>query len=330
MKQILNQLFEHQRLSREQAREVLIKISQEQYNASQIAAFISVYLMRTISVDELAGFRDALLELCVSVDFGDLPIIDMCGTGGDSKNTFNISTLASFIVAGAGYSVAKHGNYGVSSVSGSSNVLEYFGYQMTNDKDKLQRQMDKANICFLHAPMFHPALKSVGPIRRELGVKTFFNMLGPLVNPAQPQHQCVGVFSLNLARLYQYLHQSTEKKYCIIHSTDGYDEVSLTGGVKVITNHSEQIVEPIYFGFEKIEESDIFGGLTVKDAATIFMDLLQKKATKAQENVVLANAALGIQCFDEKKDILSCIEIASESLYSGKALSAFNTLIAQN
>jgi anthranilate phosphoribosyltransferase len=329
LKQILNQLFDHQRLSREQAREVLINISQEKYNSSQIAAFISVYLMRTISVDELAGFRDALLELCIPVDFDELPIIDMCGTGGDGKNTFNISTLASFVIAGAGYHVAKHGNYGVSSVSGSSNVLEYFGYQMTNDTDKLKKQMDHANICFLHAPLFHPALKSVGPIRRELGVKTFFNMLGPLVNPAQPQHQCVGVFSLNLARLYQYLHQSTQKSYCIIHATDGYDEVSLTSAVKIINNNGENIVEPSYFGMERILEGDIFGGLTVAEAAKIFSSVLDGTASVAQENVVLANAALGIQCFNKDKDILSCVDIARESLRSGKAKASFNVLLSQ-
>ena len=319
MKQILNQLFDHQRLSKEQARDVLIKISQNLYNHSQIAAFISVYLMRNISVDELAGFRDALLELCIKVNFEDLPIIDLCGTGGDGKNTFNISTLASFVVAGAGYHVAKHGNYGVSSVSGSSNVLEHLGYSFTNDISVLHRQMDAANICFLHAPLFHPALKSVGPIRKELGVKTFFNMLGPIVNPAQPQHQSVGVFSLRLARLYQYLHENTSKKYTIIHAVEGYDEVSLTGPVKLISNHAEQLVDADYFGMPNYRQEEIFGGDTIKEAADIFTSILNGTGTEAQNDVVVANAALAIHCFDQSKDMLDCVAEARVSLNSGQA-----------
>jgi len=327
MKDILNQLFDHQKLNQDQAKEVLINISQNKYNPSQLAAFISVYLMRNISVDELSGFREALLDLCIKVDFEDLPIIDLCGTGGDSKNTFNISTLASFVVAGAGHHVAKHGNYGVSSVSGSSNVLEYFGLQFTNDADVLKKQMETAHICFLHAPLFHPALKSVGPIRRELGVKTFFNMLGPLVNPARPQHQSVGVFSLKLARLYQFLHENSNNKYAIIYATDGYDEVSLTGAVKLITNHAEQLVEPSYFGLPKYKQEDIFGGETVQQAADIFKSILENKGKGAQNDVVIANAALAIQCFDQTRDIKDCVTEARESLESGKAKSAFEKLL---
>lgn len=328
MKQILNQLFEHQKLTQEQAREVLINIAREKYNASQLAAFISVYLMRNISVDELAGFRDALLDLCIKVDFADLPIIDLCGTGGDGKNTFNISTLASFVVAGAGYHVAKHGNYGVSSVSGSSNVLEYFGFQFTNDGDTLKQQMDTARICFLHAPLFHPALKSVGPIRRELGVKTFFNMLGPIVNPAQPTFQSVGVFSLKLARLYQYIFEQGAKKYAIIHATDGYDEVSLTGPLKLITNHTEQLVGSDYFGLPGYTMEEIYGGDTIGEAAGIFLRILENQGTPAQNDVVIANAAIAIQCFNPEKDIKDCVEEARVSLASGKALGSFKKLLS--
>jgi anthranilate phosphoribosyltransferase len=327
MKQILNQLFEHQQLTQAQARDVLINISQEKYNHAQIAAFISVYLMRNISVEELAGFRDALLDLCIRVDFDGMPMIDLCGTGGDGKHTFNISTLASFVVAGAGYHVSKHGNYGVSSVSGSSNVLEYFGYKFTNDKSALQRQMDRANICFLHAPLFHPALKSVAPIRREMGVKTFFNMLGPIVNPAQPQHQCVGVFSLKLARLYQYLHQLTPKNYTIIYAIDGYAEVSLTSTAKLISNQGEYLADPSFFGFKKLTQVDLYGGNTVAQAAQIFKNVLTNQGTQAQKNVVIANAALAIQCFDQSKNILDCVEEAKASLASGKALRSFESLL---
>jgi len=328
MKHILNQLFDHQKLTKEQAKEVLINISQDQYNPAQLAAFISVYLMRNISVDELAGFRDALLDLCVQVDFDGLHIIDLCGTGGDGKNTFNISTLASFVVAGAGYHVAKHGNYGVSSVSGSSNVLEHFGFRFTNDTDILKRQIEVANISFLHAPLFHPALKSVGPIRKELGVKTFFNMLGPLVNPAKPQHQSVGVFSIKLARLYQFLHEDSNKKYAIIHGTDGYDEVSLSGEVKLITNQAEQLVDASYFGLPAYQQEDIFGGDTIQEAATIFKNILENKGSTAQNDVVLANAALAIQCFDQGKDIVACVEEARTSLISGKAKLCFENLLS--
>lgn len=327
MKHILNQLFNHQKLTKEQAKEVLINTSLDQYNPAQLAAFISVYLMRNISVDELAGFRDALLDLCIKVDFDGLPIIDLCGTGGDGKNTFNISTLASFVVAGAGYHVAKHGNYGVSSVSGSSNVLEYLGFSFTNDTDLLKRQMDAANIAFLHAPLFHPALKSVGPIRKELGVKTFFNMLGPLVNPAKPQHQSVGVFSIKLARLYQFLHEDSQKKYAIIHGTDGYDEVALTGAVKLITNQAEQLVDSSYFGLPKYRQEDIFGGDTIEEAANIFKNIIDGNGTQAQNDVVLANAALAIQCFDQRKDILECVDESRESLNGRKAKVAFEKLI---
>ncbi len=330
MKQILNQLFDHQKLTRDQAREVLINISENKYNTSQLAAFISVYLMRNISVEELAGFRDALLDLCVPADLGDFRSIDMCGTGGDSKNTFNISTLASFVVAGAGYKVAKHGNYGVSSVSGSSNVLEHFGYSFTNDNDILRRQMDGANICFLHAPLFHPALKSVGPIRRELGVKTFFNMLGPMVNPARPSCQCVGVFSLKLARLYHFIYQETDKSYCIIHAIDGYDEVSLTKNTKIITNDDELLVDPQWFGMEPCKHEEIFGGESVEEAAGIFKSVLENNGTRAQTSVVCANAALGIRCFDPAKSIVDCVAEARESLESGRARKAFNRLLSLN
>lgn len=330
MKSILNQLFDHQKLTKYQAKEVLINISQDKYNPAQLAAFISVYLMRNISVDELAGFRDALLDLCIKVDFEGLAIIDLCGTGGDGKNTFNISTLASFVVAGAGYHVAKHGNYGVSSISGSSNVLEYFGFKFTNDTDTLKRQMNGANIAFLHAPLFHPALKSVGPIRKELGVKTFFNMLGPLVNPAQPAFQSVGVFSIKLARLYQFLYEDSQKKYAIIHGTDGYDEVSLTGPVKLITNQAEQLVDAYYFGLPEYRQEDIFGGETIREAANIFINILDNKGTQAQNDVVIANAALAIQCFDQRKNIQDCVEEARESLIFGKAKSTFKNLLILN
>ncbi len=330
MKKILNELFEHKKLDKETAKEVLINISKNEYNDAQIAAFISVYLMRTISVEELEGFRSALLDLCLVIDLEDRDTIDLCGTGGDGKNTFNISTLASFVVAGAGYMVAKHGNYGVSSACGSSNVLEYLGYSFTNKADILKRQIDKANICFFHAPLFHPALKGVGPIRRQLGVKTFFNMLGPLVNPSQPGRQVVGVFSLKLARLYQYLHEKLNKQYILLHGIDGYDEVSLTGPVKLIRPDGEYLASPSYFGMPVYNPRDIFGGNTVEEAAQIFMQVLDGKGTRAQNDVVIVNTALGIQCFQPEKSIEDCIYEARESLISGRARNALKKLLSLN
>jgi anthranilate phosphoribosyltransferase len=249
MKEILAHLFEYKTFSRQEAYEILTNIAMGKYDSHQIAAFMTAYGMRSIRVEELGGFRDAMYDLCLKLDFNGYDLIDLCGTGGDGKNTFNISTIASFITAGAGYHVAKHGNIGVSSSCGSSNVMEYLGYQFSNDKAELQRQLDEANICFLHAPLFHPAMKTVAPIRRALGVKTFFNMLGPLTNPSNPRFQSVGVFSLELARLYGYLYQNTNKQYSIIHALDGYDEISMTGDFKVINNQGENYYNMEELGF---------------------------------------------------------------------------------
>ncbi len=327
MKKILQHLFEQKALSREQAKEVLTNITNSKYNEAQIAAFVTVYLMRAITVDELQGFRDALLELCVKISFADFSTIDMCGTGGDGKNTFNISTLASVVVAGAGYHVTKHGNYGVSSVCGSSNVLEYLGYRFTNDADALKRQLDQTNICFLHAPLFHPAMKSVAPIRQLLGIKTFFNMLGPLVNPAQPKQQIVGVFSMELSRLYQYIYQNTDKQYAILHGLDGFDEVSLTASCSVKTPYEDYVVSPEQLGLQRVTLDDIDGGETIQAAAQIFKDVLDNKGTRAQNDAVIANAALGIRCFKPTSSLTDCVAEARESLESGRAKIGFEKLL---
>lgn len=284
--------------------------------------------MRSITVDELEGFRDAMLDLCLKPDLGDYELIDLCGTGGDNKNTFNISTLASFIVAGAGYKVAKHGNYGVSSGCGSSNVMEYLGYQFTNDSGKLKRSLDEAGICVLHAPLFHPAMKTMAPIRKELGVKTFFNMLGPMVNPAQPKYQIVGVFSLELARIYAYLYQKSSKQYTILHALGGYDEISLTSDFKIFSNSGERIYSIQDLGFSKISQEEITGGETVKDSATIFNSVLNNEGTEAQNNVVLCNAAMAIKTMKPDVDFKDCFNEAKESLVSKKALHSFKTLIS--
>ena len=326
MKEILAHLFEYKTFSRQEAYEILTNIATGKYDSHQIAAFMTTYGMRSIRVEELGGFRDAMYDLCLKIDLPGYKLIDMCGTGGDGKNTFNISTLASFVVAGAGYQVAKHGNVGVSSGCGSSNVMEYLGYTFTNDKDTLQRQLDKANICFLHAPLFHPAMKTVAPIRRALGVKTFFNMLGPLTNPTNPQYQSVGVFSLELARLYGYLYQNTDKKYSIIHALDGYDEVSLTGDFKVIDNQGEHYFQISELGFDALQPQELAGGDTVEEAAAIFHKIIAGEGTDAQNNVVLTNAAIAIQTFHPEKTFGDCYYEAEESLLGKKALKSLQKL----
>jgi len=327
MKDTLQYLFDHKTLGKDDAKLILRNMAEGKYNDAEIAAFISVYLMRSITVEELSGFRDALLELCTPVDLSGFNTIDVCGTGGDEKNTFNISTLTSFLVAGAGEKVAKHGNYSVSSACGSSNVLEYYGYTFSKDGDRLKREIDEYNICFLHAPLFNPAMKNVAPVRRSLRIKTFFNMLGPMVNPAFPNNQLVGVYSLDVARLYNYLYQESDKKYCIIHSLDGYDEVSLTGEFKAMTRQTERSFTPEDLGLQKVSAEDIYGGSTVEEAAAVFLSILQGKGSRAQNDVVIANAALALFSMDESKGLEHCLERARESLESGKALSTFKNLV---
>ncbi len=327
MKDVLNRLINHETISSEEAKQILVNISSGMYNQSQITCFLSVFMMRSITIDELRGFRDALLELCVSINLNDFNAIDIVGTGGDGKNTFNISTLSSFITAGAGVNVSKHGNYGVSSTSGSSNVMEYLGVKFSNNEDFLKRCLDKAGICILHAPLFHPAMKHVAPIRKELGVKTFFNMLGPLVNPSFPKNQMLGVFSLELLRLYSFLYQNTDKNYNIVYALDGYDEISLTGKAKIVSNHTEKLFSPEDLGLIKIKQEDIFGGNTVKDAAKIFVDIINGKGTDPQNSVVCANAGLAIATTKQISHQAG-FEMAKESLVSGKAKTSLDKLIA--
>lgn len=326
MKQLLNRLINHESISSEEAKKVLVNISDGMYNPSQIASFLTVYMMRSITLEELQGFREALLELCVPVDLEEFNAIDLCGTGGDGKDTFNISTLSSFVTAGAGVNVAKHGNYGVSSACGSSNVMEYLGIKFSNDVDFLKRTIDQAGICVLHAPLFHPAMKNVAPIRRELGVKTFFNMLGPTVNPSFPKNQMVGVFNLELQRLYGYLYQQTDKNYSIVHALDGYDEISLTGKTKVISNNSETMFAPEDLGVRQIQQPEIYGGSTVEEAAKIFVDVISGKGTEPQNNVVCANAGLAIAT-SKQISHTEGFELAKDSLLSGKAKAKLNKLI---
>ena len=325
MKTLLNRLINHETISKEEARNALVNISGGSYNESQIAAFLTVYMMRSITIEELEGFRDGLLELCLAVDLSAYDPIDLCGTGGDGKDTFNISTAASFVTAGAGIKVAKHGNYGVSSVSGSSNVMEHLGIKFSSEADFLEKCIDKAGICVLHAPLFHPAMKNVAPIRKSLAVKTFFNMLGPMINPAFPQNQLVGVFSLELARMYGYLYQKTDKNFTILHSLDGYDEISLTGPTKIITNTSETILEPEDLGVNRLNSSEIAGGGTIESSTEIFLKVLNGNGSISQNNVVCANAGMAIATVDKCSPVEG-FEKAKESLESGKALQVLKKL----
>ncbi len=327
MKAILNRLYNHEKLSKSEAKKVLIDIASEKYNDAHLASFMTVFMMRPITVDELSGFRDALKELSIKIDLSDYNTIDIVGTGGDGKDTFNISTVTSFIVAGTGQKVAKHGNYSVSSQSGSSDMLASFGYQFTNDESTLRAHLENANICFLHAPKFHPAMKAVGPTRKALALKTFFNMLGPLVNPSSPKNQLLGTFNLEIARLYNYILQEEDINYGIIHALDGYDEISLTSGFKLFTKNGEQIVNPEDLGQKRIQQSEIFGGNSVSDAAKIFKTIIEGNGTEAQNNVVLTNAAFALKIIDETKSFETAFSLAKDSLLGLKAKQTLEKLV---
>ena len=328
MKKILQYLFEHKSLTREQAMEVLVDISNGKYNEHEITSFITVYLMRSITIDELMGFRDALLSLAVKVNLGIDNAIDIVGTGGDGKDTFNISTLACFIVAGTGQPVVKHGNYGASSISGSSNVMEQLGYKFKNEEVALAKEVKETGICFLHAPLFHPALKTVGPLRRNMGVRTFFNMLGPIVNPAQPKFQLIGVYNLEMARIYNYVLQLLDKEFTIIHSLDGYDEISLTTDTKILSNTGESIKTPYQLGKKRVFAAELEGGDTVAEAAAIFKNIIEGKGTWSQNAVVLANAAMALHVTGKYDNYDLAFQAAVNSLESGAANNCLNTLIS--
>lgn len=327
MKAILNALYQHQKLTRAQAKEILINIANEQYNDAHLASFMTVFMMRPITVDELSGFRDALNQLAIHVDLSDFDTLDVVGTGGDGKDTFNISTLTSFILAGTGQKVAKHGNYSVSSQSGSSDMLAHFGYEFTNDESSLKRQLERANICFLHAPKFHPAMKAVGPTRKALALKTFFNMLGPLVNPCNPSYKFLGTYNLEVARLYHYILQEEPGQYSIVHALDGYDEISLTSSFKLFSKKGEQAIAPEDLGLQRVAQSAIFGGNSVAEAASIFQTILEGKGTDAQNSVVLTNAAFALLTVDPNLSFEEGYHIAKESLMNGKAKESLMKLV---
>ncbi|MEZ5104684.1 MAG: anthranilate phosphoribosyltransferase [Draconibacterium sp.] len=320
MKEALQYLFEGNTLTREQAKSILLGVGTGQYSEMAFASFLTIFKMRPIVSQELAGFRDAMAELSLQTDLSEYNAIDVVGTGGDEKNTFNISTLACFILAGAGVNVTKHGNYAVSSTSGSSNLLEFLGYKFSNDLGKLKNDLDSGNFCFMHAPLFHPAMKHIAPARAALKVPTFFNILGPMINPSSPKYQVLGVNNEENFNHYTNVYKMLDVNFMIVNSKDGYDEVSLTSDTHFAKNGAEGFLSPADFGFEKITPEKLFGGNSVEEAAKIFLNILEGEGTTEQNNVVVANAALGLNLVFAERDLKECVEMATESLKSGKAL----------
>src|SRR5690554_532623 len=327
MKDILEYLFQGNTLTREEAKQNLLMVGKGMHSEVEFASFLTVFKMRPITSSELAGFRDAMAELCLITDLSEFDPIDVVGTGGDGKNTFNISTLACFIIAGAGVNVAKHGNYAVSSTSGSSNVLEYLGYNCSNESDILKKDMDTGNFCFMHAPLFHPAMKHIAPVRKELKVYTFFNILGPMVNPAFPKYQLLGVNNTENFEHYKNVYDTLDVNYTVVHCTAGYDEVSLTGSTRFAGNKKEGYLSPTDFGFKKVKAESLFGGESVKDAAGLFVQILEGNGTEEQNNVVVANAAMGLNLVYPEKSLLECVDMANDALRSGKALQKLKAVV---
>ena len=327
MKEILQYLFDHQTLSKAQAKSILLEISKDIFNEIEVTSFVTVFLMRSISLAELEGFTEALQQLSPQIDLGTLDLVDIVGTGGDGKNTFNISTLASLVVAGTGQKVAKHGNYAASTISGASNVLETLGYRFKDNEAALKNDLEKGNFCYLHAPIFHTSLKSIAPMRRNLGLKTFFNILGPLINPAKPKYTMIGVANLEIARIYQYLLQKKNADFLLVNALDGYDEISLTSDTKIIDKNGEKIFSAEDLQFKNIDPETIFGGNSIDEAAHIFKNILEGNGTYEQNAVVLANAAMALKNTGKYGDYGNCLKMAKESLLEGKALNGFKKLV---
>ena len=327
MKMILSRLFNHEELTSDETKQILLRITEQAYPDAQIAALLTVFQMRGITVDELIGFREALMQTRVAIDFSPYRPIDIVGTGGDGKNTFNISTCACFVVAGAGYKVAKHGNYAATSVSGASSVLENHGIKFTKDPGKLRQSIESCNMVYLHAPLFANGMKFVGPVRKALGVPTCFNLLGPLINPCRPTYQLLGVANLAQMRLYNNVLQKINVNYGIVNSLDGYDEISLTGSFKVLTRNDERVLIPSDLGLPQIRQEELYGGSTPQEAKHIFDSVLEGTSTNSQRTAVAINAAFAIQLMDAEKSIRECLEIAFESIDSKRALSCLQKLI---
>ena len=330
MARYLEKLIEGDSLTREDTHGIMLGIVEGKYNDCQTSALLMAIQAKGITVDELLGFRDGILETGRHVDLGGVPTIDIVGTGGDGKNSFNIRTCAAFVMAGAGYKVSKHGNGGSTSVSGASNVLAGHGVKFTDDEGILRRSLDEAGICYLHAPLFALGMKWVAPVRKAIGIPTCFNLLGPLVNPCSPKYSLHGTANQTQMRLYTNVHQKIGDTYSVVTSYDGYDEISLTSGFKINTNYFEKVITPIDMGFKYVRQSDIYGGDTQEEARRIFDSVLENTSTEAQKNVVIANAACGISIMEDGMTMADTIEIARDSIESGKALEAFRKFLDIN
>ena len=318
MKDYLTRVLRQERLSREETKDILTGITRDAYPAEQITALLTAIQMRGVTVDELLGFRDGILETGVQAPLDCDRYIDVVGTGGDRKNTFNISTTACFVIAGAGYKVAKHGNYAATSVSGASNVIALHGVRFTSDLDTLNRSLHEAGIVYLHAQLFAKAMKHVAPIRKALQFPTVFNLLGPLVNPSHPKAQLLGVANLDQMRLYAQVYQRLGIDYG-------------TGDFKVSTNQYERVFSPADLGMQVALPEELQAGATEEEAAAIFDSVLNNTCLPAQKNIVVANAAFGIQVMERgQKSIDECIDIARESIDSGAALNAFRRFVTIN
>jgi anthranilate phosphoribosyltransferase len=324
---LIHKLINQESLNQSEATDLLNKITDGSYNDSQIVLVVTALQMRSVTVEELIGFRNALLAMSIKINLKVEDAIDVCGTGGDGKNTFNISTITAFVLAAGGYKVVKHGNYGVSSFCGSSTMLEHLGYKFSANEATLQEQLDQTNICFLHAPLFHPCLKRVSGIRKDLGIRTFFNFLGPLVNPVQPNLQLTGVFNLKIARLYKDILTGSRKAFSVVHSIDGYDEVSLTSPVKIFSDSSEQLLYPEELSETKVNESDLFGGFDIQESERIFKQIVSGKGTVIQNEVIKINTALGIKCFKPEISIREAQLEAEQILMSGKVIETVESVI---
>ncbi len=330
MKEYLMKMVEGQTLTRQEAHDVLVGITQEKYNDCQIAALLMGMQTRGVTVEELLGFRDGLLETGKRINLDDYDTLDIVGTGGDGKNTFNISTCAAFVIAACGYKVTKHGNGSATSVSGASNVLQAHGVKFTADEDMLRRSLDETGICYLHAPLFAYGMKFVGPTRKAMGIPTCFNLLGPFVNPCRPKNSLHGTATHDQQRLYVNVHQSIGDNYGVITSYDGYDEISLTSGFKLVTNFFEKVFTPKDLGLNYISPEEIYGGDTPEEAWKVFDSVLDGTSLQAQRDVVIANAACGIAVMDCNQSIEDSVMMAREALESGRALETFRKYVALN
>jgi len=324
----LKKILRQEQLNINESEAFIHAIANDEFSEVELGGILTAIQMRGLTLDEFKGFRNALESYADRVSLYTNEAIDVCGTGGDGKDTFNISTTTAFILSAMGYKVIKHGNYGVSSICGSSNVLEYLGFNFTKDEQVLNQQLEKQNICFIHAPLFHPVLKKVAPVRKQLGVGTFFNAMGPLLNPIQPKFQLTGTYSLELAKIYQVLLRDKRQSFKVVYALDRYDELTLTADARVLGNNSDEILNANSFGVEVTSPENLKGG-SIEQSANMLRSILGGHASEELINVVASNTALGMSCFHPEKQYKILFEEAKAFISSGQAIKfhkQFNTV----